>query len=584
MTNPIRWPWSDLAQGRLREDLPRDLLAGVVVAFLAVPQGVAYAVIAGLPPAAGLYAAAAPAIVGALFRSSRQVITGPTNALSLLVGTAVGQVAAATGAEPAVIGVTLAAAVGAVQVLAGVLRLGAVVDYVSSAVVLGYVTGAGILIGIGQLHELTGTAPSAGRSLDRLFAWALDLPRADLASVALGLGSVLALLGLRRLDRRIPGPLVVMVVAIAAEGALGLGRRGMRVIADLAPVPSGLPPTSSPDPGLLPALLPVAAACTVLSLVESSAVARSLALASGQRLQMSWEFIGQGLANLVAGLTSGYPTSGSLVRSTLNQQAGARTRLAGVATGVAMLVVLLALGPVVSRTPLPVLAGLLVVVAADLVSPARIRRVLRSGRTDAWAFLTTLAGTMLFPLDQAIYLGVGISLALFLRRARLLVVRELVVDAHGHLTEVGLGAPRPETERCDFIRLIQLEGPLFFGSAGELLGALDEAAGDQRVRAIVVRLKRTQGFDVTIANAFEATAATLARQGRTLFLVGMRREQMQALERTGVRATLGDDHLFPTQDEWFAAMEDAIERALAMVDDDGHRDSCPLRRRALRRP
>lgn len=554
----------------------RDALAAAAVAFMAVPQGIAYAIIAGLPPATGLYAAALPTVVGALFRSSRHVVTGPTNALSLLVGAAVARQLDLGASDPLTVGVTLAFTVGVIQALAGALRLGAIVDYVSSAVVLGYITGAGVLIGIGQLHQITATASPPGRSFDRIVAWVGELGAAHPPSVVLGVATVAFLVAVRRIDRRLPGPLLAMVLAIGANLAFGLEAGGMRVVADLTPVPAGLPPWSLPDLGIVDELVPVAVACTVLSLVESSAVARSIALETGQRLRPSWEFLGQGLANVAAGLTSAYPTSGSLTRSALNVQAGAATRLSGVLAGVLMVAVLLAFGPVVNHTPLPALGGLLVVVALDLVDVPRIRRVLRSGRADALAFGFTVVGTWVLPLDRAIYLGVGISLVMFLRQARLLVVRELVVDEQEHLTEVQVGETRPHTERCDHVRLLQLEGPLFFAAAGELLAALDEAVLERHVRVVVVRLKRTQGFDVTIANAFEATAQTLAAQGRHLILVGMRPEQMAALERTGARTRLGDDHLFPTRDEWFAAMEDAVGRALALAAGETHRGDCPL--------
>lgn len=556
--------------------LPGDVMAAVAVAFMAVPQGVAYAIIAGLPPAVGLYACAVPTLVGALVRSSRHVVTGPTNALSLLVGGAI--VAEAGVADPMTVAVTLALLVGVIQAAAGTLRLGAMVDYVSSPVVVGYVSGAGVLIGVGQLHLLTATPSPGGRLFDRLLVWSGDLPDAHGPSVALGLGTVAFLLVLRRVNRRIPGALVGMAGAILLNFALGLEQRGMHVVADLAPVPAGLPPISTPDLALAGDLVPFAVACTVLSLVESSAVARSLSMRTGQRLQPSWEFLGQGLANVAAAFFSAYPTSGSLTRSAFNLDAGARSRLAAALTGALMLLVLVVFGPVVNHTPLPALAGLLLVIAFDLVDVGRIRRILGSGRADAMALAATALGTWFLPLDQAIYLGVGISLVTFLRSARMLVIRELVVDRTGQLTEVLQGERRPRTERCDHVRVLQLEGPLFFGAAGELLTALDDAIRDRDVRVLIVRLKRTQGFDATVAAAFENISETLRSQGRRLLLVGMRRDQMAQLQRTGMPERLGTGNLYPTEPGWFVAMEKAVEHALTLVESEGHRADCPLMR------
>jgi SulP family sulfate permease len=560
---------------RLRE-LGPDLASAVAVLFLTVPQGLAYATVAGLPPAMGLYAASIPAIVGSLVHSSRHIVVGPTNSLSLLVG---GAVLASSSHSPVEVAIALALGVAVFQVVATALRLSAVVDYVSSPTVLGYITGAGVLIAVGQLHHLTATEGPRGRLWTTLGGWIEVLPEASSLPVLVG-GLTIATLVVvrlvgRKLGRRLPAALLVMVFGIAADLVFDLQSRGLRVLSDLAPIPSGLPPLTLPSPALAIELAPFALACAMLSLVESNAIARSIAARTGQHLDSKREFLGQGLANLSAAFCGGYPVSGSLVRSSLNQQSGAKSRAAGALTGVLMLVVLLLFASLFDHIPLSCLAGLLVVVGWDLIDVKRIRTVLRTSWGDRLTFAVTMIGTWVLPLDKAIYLGVGLSLVWFLRKARLLTVRELVITPAGLLQEHRLGASLGEHRRCSSIRLIQVEGALFFGSAGELRVALDKVALEPGVRVLIVRVKRARGLDATVAEAFTSLAAGMRERGQHLLLAGMNVDMMRVLERSGAAAEIGAEQLFPTQTRWFAALEAAKQRALSLVGDE-HDEDCGL--------
>ncbi len=549
----------------LRQTGLHDLASAVAVAVLGVPQGVAYAMVAGLPPKMGLYAAAVPAIVGSLFRSSRHVISGPTNAVSLVVGGAI-LLLARQGHDPAVVAVTLAFMVGAFQLSAGLLRLGGVVDYISGPVVLGYMTGAGVLIGVGQLPKLTHTVGARGDLVTQLSAWIGGLGLTEPGALALGLGTAAMVFGLRRIDERIPGAVVVMCASIALSFALDLPGRGFEVVRDLSPIPPSLPPLTMPQWGEMGVLVPAAMAATVLSLVESTSVARSIAATTGDRLDANREFVGQGLSNFAAAFTGGYPVSGSLSRSALNFKAGARTRLSGVLSGVLVLVLVLLVGPVLDLTPVASLAGLLLVVAWDLMDWVRMRLTLRAGWSDGLAFVATLAGTWALELDKAIYLGVFISVATFLRRASLLSVFEIAVDPRGRLCEVK-STGRRVYGRAERVRLLHVEGALFFGAAGELRDALEEAMADRRVQVLVVRLKRARALDVTAATVLMDASKSMQAQGRHLLLVGMRDALMERMLRMDADRVFGKENLFPTQDIWFAAMDQALTRALDLAEE-----------------
>ncbi len=557
-----------------RADLPADLIAAATVLFLAVPQGLAYATIAGLPPAAGLYAATIPTIVSAVFRSSSHVVSGPTNALSLLVG---GAVAAGLGADPMTIALTLALMVGLIQAFAGVLRLGALVDFISSAVVLGYITGAGVLIGIGQLYNATATEGARGRIWVTVGGWIETLGDAHLHSVVFAVGTVGVVVLIRAINhktgKRLPSAIVAMTLGLLANVALSLEAQGLKVVSDLAPISGGLPPLTVPDPTLAPQLVAVAVACAVLSLVESSSVARSIAGRTGQHIDASTEFFGQGLSNLSAAFFGGYPVSGSLSRSALNERVGARTRLSGIMTGAMMLVVLLSLGPLLNHTPVASLAGLMFVVAYDLVDVPRIRQVVRASPADGLAFVATVIGTWVLSLDQAIYVGVGISVALFLRRTRLLRVVELVPDATNTLQERPDGL-LPDDRPCERVAIVNVEGSLFFGAATELRDALGAITRKRSFDVLVVRLKRTNGLDVTTATVLGDVATSLQAQGRRLILVGLTPPAMAVLERSGIADTIGRKWLFPTQKVWFSALRDAVRVATEQCD--GVCERCPF--------
>ena len=440
--------------------------------------------------------------------------------------------------DPVSAALTLAVMVGLMQVAAGVLRLGTVVDYISSPVVLGYISGAGVLIGVGQLHNITATSGPKGGMITTLEGWlASGVTQADPMSVGVAAATVLLMLLMARFTPKIPGAVAVMVAAISASIGFSLEARGLAVISDIAPVPAGLPPLTLPDPGLVMELLPAAVACTVLSLVESSAIARAVASRTGQRLSASREFFGQGMANVAAAFFGGYPISGSLSRSALNEQLGAKTRWAGVIAGVLMLLVLLVVGPIFNHTPIAALAGLLLVVAWNLIDVEKIKRTIRTRPADGAAFVVTFIAALLIPLNQAIYLGVGISLVLFLQRARMISVMEMAIGPRGRLRTMSDDELPEGFSRCPRIRILHVEGVLFFGAAGELQAALDEAA--EGVSVLVVRLKRTQGIDVTTIDALEAVATAMARRGQHLVPPGVTQCRQQALPLlTGQRAAL----------------------------------------------
>lgn len=491
-----------------------DFLAACSVLFMTIPQGIAYALIAGIPPVMGLYAATIPTIVGSLMRSSRHVITGPTNALSLLFA---GSLALNLGAEPAEIALTTALMVGLFQIFAGWFRAGAFIALISRSVVLGYITGAGILIAVGQLPNLTGTSSAQGNIYEILTGWLNQVDSLSWLSLILGILTTIFIVSLKKFHQTLPSPVIAIVLATLCCSVLGLSEDGLRIIQNISPIPSGLPQFTQPDLSLIPSLVPIAFALTVLSLVESSSVARTLAFESKQAIDNNVEFSGQGLANVAASFCGGYPISGSPSRSKLNQLTGAKTRMAGILSGIMMLAVLAGFGDLINQTPLAALAGLLMVVAWDLIDIPRIRATLYSSPTDKVSFAVTLIATCTLTLDLAIYTGIAVSLIMSVSRYRKLQAVQYSVQ-NGKLETTPLQDSPSLTDMV--FRVVGLEGKLFFGAETKLRDTLQQAFEAGVTRRVIVHVENEAQIDFSIAACLLEFANQLQAQDGTLILSG----------------------------------------------------------------
>jgi sulfate permease, SulP family len=378
-----------------RATMRADLLAGLVSALVVLPQGVAYATLAGLPPQFGLYCAILPAIVAALWGSSWHQISGPTNALSLVVFATVAPLALPQSGEYITLVLTLALLVGLMQLAMGIARLGALVNFISHTVIVGFTAGAGLLIIAAQLKNFFGVPIPVGASFfESLHAFARGALALDPWNTAVAMLTLIVAVLSRRLWPRIPFMIVAMIAGSLA--AYLLARAGIASVATLGPLPSGLPALSSPsfDPETWRKLVPAALALTVLGLTEAVAIARAIAVKSGQRIDGTQEFIGQGLSNIAGAFASAYPSSGSFNRSGVNFEAGAKTPLAAVFSGLILLVVLFAVAPLAAYLPLAVMAALLFVVAWGLIDFAEMRRIARTNRGDLVVLLVTFVSTL----------------------------------------------------------------------------------------------------------------------------------------------------------------------------------------------
>lgn len=538
-----------------RDSLRADLLAGLSGAIILVPQAVAYASIAGLPPEYGLYTAMVPVIVAALFGSSWHLVSGPTAAISIVVFATLSPLAAAGSAAYVQLAVTLTFMVGVLTLLMSALRLGSLVNFVSHSVVVGFTAGAAILIATSQLKNFLGLeAPASPSFLGMLGGVARQLDAVDAHVAAVGAVTLAAGIVSRRWLPRVPYMITAMVAGSLFALALGALTGGSGRVATVAPVPSALPPVSMPSWSLevWTQLAPIAPALTMLALTEALAIARAVALKSGQRIDGNQEFLGQGLANLVGSFFSSYVSSGSFTRSGVNYGAGARTPLAAVFSAACLAAILLLLAPAVRFLPIASMAAILFMVAYSLIDLHHIRGILRTSRTESAVFVATLLATLFLHLEVAIYVGVGLSVALFLARTAQPRVRDAMPapeEGHYHYVE------RDGRTGCPQLKTVFIDGPLYFGAVDHvqrLLRRGDDAQPD--APHLLVLAPGIPFVDLSGAELIAQEARRRKSIGGGLYFHRMQDPVRETLDKSGTLREIGTENLFAVGEDVMEAL------------------------------
>ncbi len=535
----LRW-WPRVNPVSLRA----DVLAGVVGAFLVLPQGLAYATLAGLPPEHGLYAAIVPTIVAALFGSSLHTVTGPTNALSLMTFAALAPLAVPGSAEYLGLAATLAVLTGACMLALGALRLGLLVNFISQPVIVGFTAGAGLLILVSQVGPLTGASvPPQASTVDALQSAFAHPAQWSPAVIAVATVTVVAGLLVRRFRPQWPG----VVIAMLAGAALAHGLRlvfGVGVPM-LDAVPRTLPPFAVPLGGIegVRELSGVAVAVAIVSLTQSISMARALALRTGQRIDSNQEFVGQGLANLAAGFFLALPVGASANRSGPNLEAGAVTPMSAVFAGVFLAAIVLLFAPWVAWLPEPTVAGVLVLASLSLIDVERIRSTLRISRPEGVVLLTTLVATLLMRLEVAVLIGTAMSLVVYLNRTSRPTIRSLVPDPRR--PERPFVPVDPSLRECPQAKLLSVEGSIYFGAVSHVeshFETLREIAGDQK--HLLLLMRNVNFVDVAGVDLLEAEARRRRDVGGALYLHGLRVPVRAFLERGDAIEQIGADRIY----------------------------------------
>jgi len=543
----LRW-WPRVNRQTLRFDAVAGLTGGIIL----VPQGVAFATVAGMPPEFGLYAAMIPAIIAALWGSSWHLVSGPTTAISIVVFATMSPLAAPGSEAYVKLVLTLTLLVGVFQLLLGLLRMGTLVNFVSHTVVVGFTAGAAILIAASQARYFFGVEIPRGSSVftvlsELLLQIGAYNPYVTCVAVFTVVVSVVTKRWLPRLPHLIAAMLAGSLLGVALEAALGAGQTGIESIGTLR---VGLPPLSMPDFSVstIEQLIPIAIAVAMLSLTEAVSIARSVALKSGQRIDGNQEFIGQGLANISGAFFSGYASSGSFNRTGLNYSAGARTPLAAVFSAAFLFLILLFLAPLAKYLTAPVMAGILFVVAWGLIDFHHIGDIIRSSRQETAVLAVTFLATLTLQLEYAIYLGVLVSMLLYLRRTSRPGL-EPVQPVPGISPPVF--APSGESpQSVAGLTIVRLNGSIYFGAVNHVEESL-QAADDGCPGAPHLLLIAAGINFIDLAGAQMLANEARRRQalGGGLYLFNMKEEALGTLRGSGQLEAIGLDNIFRLGDD-----------------------------------
>jgi high affinity sulfate transporter 1 len=549
-----------------RSWLRGDLIAGVAVAALVVPKNLGYAGIAGVPLQNGLYAAAAGAILYALFGTSRQISTGPSSGLAAVAASAVA-VAGITGTQDVasfVAAITLAS--GVLFLLLAVLRMGWIAQFLSRAVVTGFLFGAAIDVVIGELPKLTGTKVTGSNPLQELWSWLGSLGDSSLVTVLVSVVALVVVFGVRVIAPKVPGALVLVVGGLLASWLFDLGSHGVALVGE---VPRGLPAFQVPGTQVLSGhASTVAIAAVALVLIgfsQTAGDARTFAARHRYRIDINQESVAQGMANVGAGLFEGMPVSTSLSASSLNDHSGARTGLASLTTGVVVLATLLVLAPVFSVLPKPVLAALIIeAVVMGMMDVPEMRRLARVQRFDFWIAVAAIAATLVVGVLAGVIIGIGLSLIWLIFVATHppmpVLAREPGTQVFRELDE------HPGDEQFAGVTVLRLDGGLFFATADALEDRVREVALSAPGSAAIVLDCGGMDFIDSQGSAKMSEILNLTRQaGVTLRLARLKPPVREVLERDGVLGRIGDDKIHGNVDH-------AVNAQLAVSG--GHRADC----------
>lgn len=553
----LAW-WPRVTRATLRADAGAALTGAIIV----LPQGVAFATLAGLPPEFGLYCAMVPAVVAAFFGSSWHAVSGPTNAVSLYVFATVASLAVPGSPEYITLVLTLAFMSGVLMLAMGAFGLGRVVNFVSHTVVVGFTAGAAVLIIASQLRNFFGIEIPTGSSfLSTLRAFAAQAGAVKPWVVLVGAITLLAGIASRRYVPKAPYMIVALVAGALAGFVLNLWltpeQSGIRVI---GLVPGALPGLTAPDlsADTLKALMGIAVGVTVLSLTEAMSIARSVALKSGQRIDADQEFIGQGLSNISASLFSGYPVSASFNRTGLNYEAGARTPLAAALSAPILVGVVFAVAPLLAYLPFASMAALLFMVAWGLFDIRAMRAIVRTSRSESAVLGLTFVSMLVMDLEMAILVGVTLSLVIYLNRTSRPQMRAVAPDPRHSVRRFGPVA-QGITE-CPQLKIMAVEGSIYFGAVDHVESHFDTLRAVAREQKHLLVVARNINFlDIAGAEALVREARARRWRGGRLWLQGLRLPAEDVLRNGGYLAEIGTDAVFRDKREAIARIFDKLD-------------------------
>ncbi len=538
--------------------LRADAQAGVVLGVQSVPDGLATGILAGLSPLNGLYGYVIGTLVGAAVTSSAFMVVQGTGAMAMIIAD-VPALHAMDDQGQAV--ATLALLTGVVMLVAGVLKLGSLLRFVSNAVLVGFMNAVGVNIVLGQLSNLTGYAAPGGNRVVRAINTVLSPAALDWRSVTIGVATIALIVLLERTRVGSIGLVVAVIVTSALAAVLGWST--VATLNDLGVSLQGLPPLTLPSVELAPELLVPAASLAFVGLVQGAGISAMYGRADGQRTDASRDFIGQGAANAACAVTGGMPVGGSASASAINAAAGARTRRAPMIAAAVMMAVVLLFGSAVGYLAMPALAGLLILVGFRTIKPADIQAVWKAGVVQRAVLVVTFVLTMVVPLQYAVLVGVGVSVVLHVvQQSNKVVIKQRVTTDEGDVLEVDPVAVVPARE----IVVLQPYGSLFFASAPVFEAALPRVEAGSGRSVVILRLRGHTDLGTTFVDVLVRYAGELDAVGSRLVIVSVDAQVMPQLRAGGVIDVIGPDSVFEGDARVGAAVARARAEAEAWIE------------------
>ena len=528
-----------------RDSLKHDIIAGFTGAVIVLPQGVAFATIAGLPPEYGLYTAMVTPIVAALFGSSMHLISGPTTAISIVVFSAVSHYATPGSTDYISLVLTMTFLAGVYQLAFGLARLGALVNFVSHTVVIGFTAGAAILIATSQMKSILGITLPAGESF--LHTWVLLFEKAGSTNVyvlATALTTLFSALLVKKLLPKIPNLLVGLVMGSVIALLLGGLENGIKLVGE---IPGHLPPLSSPDFSFdaIKRLAPEAFAVALLGLIEAVSISRAIATKSNQRIHANQEFIGQGLSNIVGSFFSSYAGSGSFTRSGINYASGAKTPMSAIFAALFLMLIILLIAPLTAYLPIAAMGGVILIVAYNLVDFHHIKQILKYSKSETSILITTFLATLFLELEFAIYMGVLLSLVLFLAKTSTpnLVTLAPVEDEDGGTRKLISINQRPANQ-CPQMKIIRIDMSIYFGSLNHIQNRLHHIVENEKIHHILIVGTGINFIDLSGAEMLATEGRRLAQLGGGLYFAELKPSVYEFVSRNYLVKKIGNSHFF----------------------------------------
>ena len=545
-----------------RDTLRADSVAGLVLGVQSVPDGLASGLLAGVNPLAGLYAYMVGTITGAFFTSSAFMAVQATGAMSMVVA----DVPAVHDAkDPGRALFTLSVLTGVIMLAAGLLRLGSALRFVSNAVMVGFLSAVGVNIVLGQLANVTGYQAQGSNRVVRALDTLLHPAQLHLQTLAIGATTIALILLLGRTRLGALGLVVAVIVASAAAAALGWA--DVATLNELAVVPRSLPLPEAPMLRLVPLLVVPALSLAFIGLVQGAGISANFPNPDGSYPDASRDFVGQGAANVAAGVFQGMPVGGSLSATALSKQAGARSRQALVIAGIVMAVVIVAFASLVGKLAMPSLAGLLMLIGYRTIKPADLQSVWRTGAVQKVVLVTTFALTMLIPLQYAVLGGVGLSVILHVvRQSNQVTIKRRQIDPEGNFIETDPPVRLPAEE----VVILQPYGSLFFAAAPVFEAALPALTDASRHSVVILRLRGRSDLGTTFMDVLYRYAQGLAALGSKLVLVSANQRIQEQLAVTGITDLIGAENLYTGDERVGATVKRAHADAMAWIKTNRH--------------